>query len=245
MADYKWTRPNNAAVLRSDYFVKQFIEQNSYVPSHQEFASLVRWKPGMEAEGARWLNECYRDTVGHLEIPLENPGLFETLDNQKIDVILMDNLHDTNGALLYRKGDAKGPTFEIPFSMSRCENEHDLQREFDYRAPLTAEQSYANWVRIIEFVRMKQPAAHIIFFCSHTSTMRAQPERMKRAQDFYALLEPMADKLGITVVAPIELPPHLTKMPEDTDHFQLPVYRAMAGTIFLAYAATQTTQGAQ
>ena len=75
--------------------------------------------------------------------------------------------------------------------------------------------------------------------------MRAQPERMKRAQDFYALLEPMADKLGITVVAPIELPPHLTKMPEDTDHFQLPVYRAMAGTIFLAYAATQTTQGAQ
>src|SRR5689334_15157980 len=76
MSDYRWERPNNAAVLRSDYFVDKFLDGRGYLPSPEEFLARVRFKPNLEAEGLRWLRECYRDTVGHLEIPLDKPGLF-------------------------------------------------------------------------------------------------------------------------------------------------------------------------
>lgn len=237
MSDYKWERPNNAAVLRSDHFVDKFIDRNGYLPSREEFTALVRWKAGFEKEGPRWLNECYRDTVGHLEVPLEKPGLFETLDTTKIDLILMDNLHDSHSVLLCKRQKNGEPIYSLPFSLSRCENERELVHDFYYDSPLASVTSVKNWVRIIQYVQEMQPRAKIMFYCAHSCTSVDLPDRYERTLRFHALLAPLAPELGITVIPPLELPPELTRMPEDRDHFDMQVYRAMAGHIMLCHRA--------
>jgi hypothetical protein len=237
MSEYKWVRPNNAAVLRSDYFVEKFIERKGYVPNEEEFRALLQWKAGHETDGPRWLIECYRDTVGHLDIPLERPGLFETLETQKIDVVLMDNLHETHSVLLHNRPKLGEQAYSLPFSMSRCENEKELIENFYYGSPLEAAESVENWVRIIRFVQEKQPWAQILFYCAHACTSTDLPGRHDRTRAFHALMAPRAAELGITVIPPFELPLDLTRMPEDRDHFDMRVYRAMAGHIVLCHLA--------
>jgi hypothetical protein len=83
MSDYKWERPNNAAVLRSDHFVEKFIVCDGYLPAQSDFRALVRWKPGCETEGSRWLTECFPEGVGHLEISPDSPGLLASLKADK------------------------------------------------------------------------------------------------------------------------------------------------------------------
>lgn len=235
MSDYKWERPNNAAVLRSDHFVDKFIDRTGYLPPYDAFRSLLTLKTGFEGE--RWLNECYRDRVGHLEIPMDKPGLFETLNTRGIDVVLMDNLHDSYHLLLHKRPETPGPVFSLPFSLSRCDNEETLVKDFHYGAPLAAEDSARHWTRIIQYVQSKQPKAQIIFYCAHSCTSVDLPDRFARARRFHSLLSPLAETLGIIVVPPLDLPPELTRMPEDRDHFDLQVYRAMAGHIMLCHRA--------
>ena len=76
-----------------------------------------------------------------------------------------------------------------------------------------------------------------MFFCAHSCTSTDLPDRYERARRFHALLSPLAFDLGIAVIPPFELPPELTRMPEDRDHFDMRVYRAMAGYIMLSEVA--------
>jgi hypothetical protein len=233
MSEYKWERPNNASVQRSDHFVDKFIQCNEYLPSQNEFSALIRWKAGHEKDGPAWLNECYRDKVGHFGIPEKDPGLFETLETRRIDLVLMDNLHDSHALLLHKRPKDGQPAYSLPFSLSRCENERELTEDFYYGSPLEAAESVKNWARIIRFVRDKQPHAKIMFFCAHACTSLDLPDRYERTRGFYPLLAQLAPELGITLIPPFNLPPEMTRMPEDRDHFDMRVYRAMAGYIVL------------
>jgi hypothetical protein len=235
MSDYKWERFNNAAVLRSDHFVEKFLDRQGYMPSRNEFRTLLRFKAGQEREGERWLRECYRDSVGHLEIALEKPGLFETLETKQVDLILMDNLHDTHGVLLHRRANDGEPCYSMPYSLSHCDNEDDLKKDFYYDSPLEPEASVANWLRIVRFVRSCQPYARILFFCAHACTSLDLPERHQRIRTFHTLFRSPALELGISVLPPFDLPPELLRMPQDRDHFDMQAYRAMAGYIMLTY----------
>ena len=233
MSEYKWQRPTNAAVMRSDYFVGAFLDGSIVPPDREEFRSRFQWKEAFAIEGERWFNEGFRDGVGTFEVPNASAGLFEVLEEQKIDVVLMDNLHDTHQLLLRT---AEDDTFALPFSMSRCMNEHDLAREFHYGPPLSAIESATNWLRIIEFIRSKQPDAQVIFHCAQTCTMNDYRDRQSRAAEFYKVFAPLARNTGALVVPPVDLPYELTRLPEDPDHFEWLVYRAMAGNIFLMHA---------
>jgi hypothetical protein len=191
----------------------------------------------MEQEGLRWLRECYRDQVGHLETSLDKPGLFETLATQRVDLILMDNLHDTYNRQCHYRPRAGERPYSLPFSLSRCENKSDLSQLYEYGPALTAEDSAANWSRIIRFVQQRQPQAKIIFFCAHACTSREAPERFRLMLEFHAVFKPLAAELAIDLVPPFDLPTALTRMPEDWTHFDMSVYRAMAGYIFLKMAS--------
>jgi hypothetical protein len=233
MSEYKWQRPTNAAVIRSDYFVGAFLDASIVPPDREEFRSCFQWKDELAIDGERWFNECFRDRVGTFEVPNASAGLFEVLENQQIDVVLMDNLHDTH-QLLLRK--AEDDTFALPFSLSRCSNAVDLGRVFHYGPPLSAIDSVTNWLRIIEFVHLKQPDAQIIFHCAQTCTMIDHPDRQRRAAEFYEIFAPLARNTPALVVPPLDLPFELTRLPEDADHLEWLVYKAMAGNIFLKNA---------
>jgi hypothetical protein len=181
------------------------------------------------------LTECYRDGIGHLEVPPERPGLFESLETRPIDVILMDNLHDTHGVMLHKRPNGTEPVYSMPFSMSHCENEDELKQQFYYDSPLEAEASVSNWLRIVRFVQSCQPRARIIFYCAHACTSIDRPAQYERIRAFHSLFVPAAADLGIDVMAPFDLPAELTRMPEDRDHFDMKVYRAMAGHIMLSH----------
>jgi hypothetical protein len=236
MSDFKWKRPNNAAVLRSDHFVDQFIDRKGRSVTYDEFRPLVKWPEGDEKDGEEWLNECFRDRVGHLgNIPLDQPGLFETLETSSVDLVLMDSLHDFNNNLLRYRSKPGEFAWSLPFALNRCANENELRPLFDYGPKLEVKDSINYWVRIIRFVQAKQPRAKIMFFCPHLCTSQDLPERHARLAAFHRMFAPLAPDLGITVVPPFELPYDLTRMPEDRDHFEWLVYRAMAGKIYLEY----------
>ena len=135
MSEYKWQRPSNAAVIRSDYFVGAFLDGSIVPPDREEFRSRFQWKEDMAIDGERWFNECFRDRVGTFEVANASAGLFEVLETQHIDIVLMDNLNDTHQLLLRKFGEE---SFALPFSLSRCANAADLGREFHYSAPLSA-----------------------------------------------------------------------------------------------------------
>jgi hypothetical protein len=234
--DYKWNRLNNASVLRSDHFVRQFLDQEGGMPSREEFRALIRWKPEDEKQGELWLSECYRDRVGHFETPPDEPGLFETLERKQVDVILMDNLCELHTVLLHRRAQPGAVAYSLLFSMSRCENELKLAQDFYYGQPLDAAESVASWVRIVRYVRENQSCATILFYCAHDCTSVDVPERYGRATNFSKLLVSLASELGITIIPPLNLPSELTRMPEDRDHLEWKVYRAMAGQMFLMHA---------
>ena len=234
MSDYKWERPSCAAILRSDHFVERFLDRKGYLPPQEEFFARVQWKPGLEKEGSRWLRECFRETVGHMEIPLEQPGLFEILETRSVDVVLMDNLHDNHSLLLHNRPGQDEPAYSLPFSLSRCANEHELAEQYYYGPPQDPESSVRNWTRIIRYVQETQPHARIIFYCAHHCTVPDIPDRYERARAFSTMMLSSAAELGVTVIPPFELPPELTRMPEDRDHFDMRVYRSMAGQIFAA-----------
>jgi hypothetical protein len=235
MADYKWERPNNAAVLHSGYFVEKFLNRSENFRFLENFSERIRWKVGFEKDGARWLNECYRERVGHMETALDKPGLFETLESQKVDLVLMDNLHDSHARLLCSRAKSGETEYSFPFSLSRCENEQELAQDFYYGPPLEAEESVFNWKTIVRFIKNKQPNAQIIFYCAHSCTSIDIPDQYNRICDFYQLFSPLETELGITIIPPLNLPLELTKMPDDRDHFENRVYRAMAGQIFLTH----------
>jgi hypothetical protein len=105
---------------------------------------------------------------------------------------------------------------------------------------MTAEESLVNWTRIIQYVRARQPKARIIFFCAHSCTSLDLPARHDHAINFFNGLQTSGAELGIDVVPPLDLPPELTRMPQDRDHFDMRVYRALAGRLFTTVQAGMT-----
>jgi len=236
ISEYKWTRPTYAALLRSDYFVEQFLDEKGGVPPRQEFMNRVRWHPGAEDDAENWLHECYRETVGHRAIPLDQPGLFEVFETQQIDVVLMDNMHDTQRPLFHYRAKPGEESYNLPFMLNYCANAEDFAADFYYGSAHAPSESVRSWLRIIQYVKQKQPNALIMFYCAHANTSIDIPDRYERTRAFHGLFAPPATELGVTVIPPLELPFDLTRMPEDREHFEWLVYRAMAGQIFLAHS---------
>ncbi len=231
VSTYGWRRLSNAAVERSDHFVTNFIERQDDLPPFDELNARIEWKAPIEI---RRLRECYRDLIGHFEVPLDQPGLFEVLAGPPVDVVLMDNLNDTHMHLTCSRPLEGRPAYSLPLSMSLLVNEAEFARSHFYTPPLTAVESARNWVRIVQFVRELQPQAQIMFYCAHACTMTGLPDRYRRTADFAAFFPTVAPK-NVAVMPPLDLPPDLTRMPDDRDHYDFLVYKAMAAEIFLTH----------
>jgi acyl-CoA synthetase (AMP-forming)/AMP-acid ligase II/acyl carrier protein len=231
MQDYGWTRLNNSAAQRSDLFISQIIEGREPPPMEQMQAFFG---VAVDADGPnRFLRENYRATVGMTEIDLALPSLWDNLNNAQFDVLLLDNLNDiAQGCLKYR-GDEYDP-FDIFFHPHLGSREAEVLSLIEGQPPLTAEQSADNWIRIVQMLKDLQPQAKIIFSCAPYCTAIGDPGRYERAIRFPDLFAGRAQNLGVEVLPPANVPLSLTKLPQDRDHFDMTVYRATAGHIFMA-----------
>ena len=234
MSDFGWKRLNNAAVVRSDLFISQFIE-GSEPPPLPELQAYLGVNPEDE-DINRYILENYRYLAGMTEISPGLPGLWKNLHEQKFDVLLLDNLSDINGRILHYKGDQFRP-FDLGFALHLGHNSSNIASDFKASPHLTPRESAEGWLRIVNWLQKLQPAARLFFTSAQYCTAVGDPGRYDRAIRFH---NEFIDVLGtnqIEVISPIVVPFSLTKLPNDRDHFDMSVYRAIAGHVHITALA--------
>jgi acyl-CoA synthetase (AMP-forming)/AMP-acid ligase II len=244
-AEYGWTRLNNVVVRRSDHFRRYFVERTARMPPYAEMARFLGVKGTTDADvDWRFLNDDYPERAGRHAMDFGLPSFVENLKTQKFDVFLLDNLFDTHHPYLHYKGSSIAP-FSTTTGLHLYENCDAIASSFESEGPLAAEASAANWVAIIEFLHDLQPQARFFFSCGHYCTSADQPERYWRAFDFYWQLVRLSGFLSIEIVPPITVTKNLTKWPQDLDHLDMRIYRALAGQFYLSKVANLRFVGAQ
>lgn len=231
MGDYGWTRLNNAAANRSDLFISQVIN-GAEPPALETLQAYLGVDPGA-ADVNRYLIENYRHCCGMTEIDPSWPGLWANLHSARFDVLLLDNLADiAQGKLRYR-GDQFAP-FELSFPLHLGTNGEAIHPDFEVLAQLSGEESADNWATIIRFLKRVQPQARLIFSSAPYGTAVGDPGRYERAMSFHNALVNQAANLDVEILPPTVLPVSMTKLPNDRDHFDMAVYRAIAGYIHIS-----------
>ncbi|MGA0545375.1 AMP-binding protein [Brevundimonas sp. VNH65] len=231
MADYGWTRLNNSAAQRSDLFVSQVIEGREPPP-----LPLVQELFGVDPaadDANRFLRENYRHLCGMTEIEPSRPGLWANLHQAKFDLLLLDNLNDLSAEIVRYKGAACDP-FDIFFPLHLIDVHAALAESIEVGTPLTPQQSADNWIEITRFVKALQPRARIIFSSAPYCTAIGDPGRYERAIGFHDLFVDRASAMGVEVLPPTNLPVSLTRLPDDRNHFDMSVYRALAGHMHMS-----------
>lgn len=240
MGEYKWKRLNNAKVDRSDLFLANFIDRTGYMPPRQEILGFATPLPEQE----RWFLDClaehYHDTIGLFACGSGYVPLRQNLDKRNIDIVLMDNMHETaTPGLMLDTPEGRSFTSTIPFGL--CQNHKEIfARNGKHTPRLTPRESVENWKRIIRFFRDAAPLAEIVFACAPYCLSGDDLQRYRCARDFYLLFEDEAEELGIQLIPPLDVDLRYTKLPEDRHHFDNAIYKAMAGHIVLCHLAKLT-----
>ena len=102
---------------------------------------------------------------------------------------------------------------------------------------LTPTESAENWVAIVRFLNAIQPSARVVLLCAPYGTVTDLPDRLQLTHGFFDEFTRLSTGLNVDVMAPFDLPGHLTRMPADRDHFDMSVYHAMAGHIYFSHIA--------
>ena len=237
MQDYGWKRLNNAAVTTSSLFISQFIENGSppALSTMQEYLGVDPLNPDIN----RYLLENYRQTIGLTEISPSLPGLWDNLHSENFDLLLLDNLCDVySRGLRYVGHDWQ--TFDLGFALHLGSNKDKIANDFHPYPFISPKHSAKNWVKIIRWLKKLQPGARIVFLSAQYCTAVGDPERYERAIRFHDLLLHYLSRNEIEIIAPLEVPLHLTKLPEDREHFDLSIYKALAGYLHISSLAKWT-----
>jgi hypothetical protein len=236
-ADYGWKRLNHTIIDRSDLFLKYFIYR-APMPSRALFETLFRLKPECAGE-AHVFDRMFRETTGRFELPADTRPFFENLEHERFDVLLLDNLFDTSNIKSVYRSLTGTLDFEHTFPLHFCEDSSARADSNEFLPRLSPEESARSWAAIVRYLRSVQPEAHIMFLCMPASTLAGDPDRQARAKAFPAALQAALGGDPLEIVPPFDIPPELTKLPDDPDHFDLRVYRALAGRVFTSYLIAQ------
>ncbi|SFV15112.1 Acyl-CoA synthetase (AMP-forming)/AMP-acid ligase II [Methylobacterium sp. 174MFSha1.1] len=239
ISDYNFVRLNNTALPRSDIFVKNFINGTQTLPNIEEMMRFLDLPADDSNNSFRYLAENYKEYAGLTEISRDLPTFHANLLNSKFDVLLLDNLIDVDMRLY--KFSKDGMDFEFGFPMHLAGANNIFNNNLQVTNFLTPEQSADNWISIIEYLKKFQPQAQIIFSATHSCTSDNMPERAARAADFYKIFQEKSKNLDIVLIPPLNLPDELTKGESDWAHFDMKVYRGIAGYIHTLLVAGWTT----
>jgi hypothetical protein len=235
--EYKWVRLNCATIYRSDHFLEYCVHKRRRLPPYEGIIAQLEYKEEfkkLQKETEARIREQYPETAGQFRMPALTPGLLETLETKKVDVVLMDNLFDTSVSLCEFKPSNSIDPYEIYLPVPIFSNGDVIKSIYRGGPLLSAPESAAGWAQIVEFVRERQPSAKIFFLAGHYCTSFEKPERFRRARDFYIEFSRIAGATSINILPPLDLPLELTRMPEDFAHYDFAVYRALAGHLYLS-----------
>lgn len=222
---------------RSDNFVRYFVDRTAEMLPQDRLFPMLNVKPELEAEARKILLNQYEGTLGYHDLldlkKSDGDNFFNTIENDRIDVILMDNYMDLAAKLLCWTGDAKYAHSPLFLNIGFYLNEAELASQFSYGQFLTPQESAHYQLRIYKWLRERQPAAKIFFLPYHFCTSTRNPLRYFNARGFYEEFSVLAAREDIHVCPPMTLPPQYTTSEEDWPHYQMDVYRALAGYVYL------------
>ena len=230
---YGWRQTHAIHSNRSDQVVSYFIDGNPQIPL-SFLEELIVYKPEDEVLARQVLYNQYPKNFGFHNI--DNPfgrTFLEDLQSNQYDCILLDNLMDLVSLLMYPKDmpEFHGPGISLMDHMYL--NGPEIHQKFGYGSYLTAAESVENWIKIIKWLKVYQPAAKFFFLSYHYSTSLNSPDRYARIRSFYETFEPWALTNNISLIPPLNLPDNFTNGESDWPHFKDNVYKAIAGYIFL------------
>ncbi|ESQ78636.1 hypothetical protein [Asticcacaulis sp. YBE204] len=222
---YGWKLVGNVAHNRSDQFIDYYIDKRTTPPSLADLSALVRFKPDSEDYARRILANQYPEEMGRHDLPEATP-LFELLEETKIDLILLDNFMDLSAQLFEFQTGLEGKIFS---------NAHMFENLTDFGKlghVLSARQSAENFVRLVQWLRARQPQAKIVVLSFQYSQIDKNAERYHRARDFWVELVKLKTE-DFSICPPLHPPLDRTKGCVDWAHFEEDIYRALAGMLHL------------
>ncbi len=221
---------------RSDAFLTYYVDKTNDMIPLEYWESKLIYKEDPRGEAKQFLINQYPEGLGfHGMMDKKRPGksFIEDVEEIQADVILMDNFMDIAAKLVYSNSDPFRATRPLFLNHGFYQNEMELAQEYVHTEYLTPTESAENWLRIYRWLRERQPKAHIFFLPYHSCSSYAAPDRYRRARDFYLEFEPLARDEDLFLIPPVETVPELTKGEEDWPHFQIPIYKGLAGYIYL------------
>jgi hypothetical protein len=232
--DYRWVRLNNAAVDRSDVFARYFVRQEP-MPSREIVEMVLAVKPEHADEAKPVFDRMFRNGVGLSEMPVSAKPLIDNLANERFDVFVLDNQCDTYVLKSTYESLSGNLDFESSFPLHWCERWEMMRDSFRFAPCLEPAESARNWAEIVRYLRSAQPQARIFFLCAPSSPHENDAARRARADAFEPALRAALGDTEIDIVPQLQVPRELTKLPDDPEHFDLLVYRALAGRIFTSF----------
>ncbi len=222
---------------RSDNFIRYFIEQTDEMIPEEYFDNLLSYKPESEAQARQFLQNQYRKYVGfHGLLDKKDPNTDFLIDlaTYQFDVILLDNFMDIAARLMVHKARREFMRSPLFLNAGFYSNQAEILSLFDWFGDyLTPQESAENWLKIYKWLREFQPNAKMFFLSYHYCTSTSSPDRYRRAREFYPAFKAMTEGEDIHVVPPLCPPLELTKGEVNWPHFEPPIYRALAGYVYL------------
>jgi hypothetical protein len=241
LVELGWKRINVYHALRSEHFVRYFIDREPGLPPHEEMLAMVDAAEEHRERVTGMLRDNYPDLSGdNIDgKPVDAPFLKNLIDG-KIDVLLMDNWHEPNMHYVVTTDSWQREPFGMVMDLASIRQ--DLRHMFTGRDPLHMPEMARSWNRIVRFVREVSPHTKMFFFCSHYITSTTKPERYRTFRDFFLTFRDMTADLGIHVIPPLQIDLSLTKVPDEA-HYDMNVYRALGNFVWLAYNANWPSIG--
>ena len=241
-ADYGFEQTHSIHHNRSDSFIRYYIDRSAAMIPQDYLEALLIPKPEMKTGADEFLHNQLEKYLGYFQLAERktrpDQTFFSDMMTTKLDLVVMDNYMDLASKLLYFRNLPEYRESPLFLNCGFYQNEADILRLVDWWGDyLSPQESAENFVVIYRWLRGLQPQAKFVFLPFHTSSSRNAPERFARARDFYPALVDAARGEDLHVVPPLELAPELTKGEDDWPHFQMPLYRALAGHVYLATVA--------
>jgi hypothetical protein len=232
---------------RSDAFIRNVIEQRSQLPEYEallkhlrfgenfDFAKIVKHKIGLKLDRTesnatleqhttlQTLQNQYPAFMGLHNLP-HGKRFEEVLKNEQLDLIVVDNYMDISPRLM-----ALTQFPDHPFFVNHHKIANAKKALIPKVPPLTPEASVRNFTRILQYFRLYQPRA-VIVFLQFPYNLYPSVKRHLRCQAFETLLTNVPLPAGVVVHPPFQIiPAHQRENPQ---HY-LPVqYAFYAGLLY-------------
>jgi hypothetical protein len=224
---------NTVAHNRSDQFYHYYIKKNLPIPPKEYiYDNLVFSEASSEDQKTTtadiMIDNQYSDRVGLHRISKEKTFL-DNIENEKIDIIIMDDFLEVGAILSYPKLKKyeKSPLF------LRKQDFDNFDDFFTFGEKIDLVQSVINMNKIMQYLKLKQPNAKIFFIHFPYNMYPSNSSRYQRSDNYHQLFKSTI----ATIIPPVYIKEEF-QVPNDPSLFSNEIYLRYAAMIHKSLTTT-------